>query len=295
MAKFFPRKTDWKMLLSGIVTVVLLVGAVAGVAAIVNIKTKTVSALEFSVGGLDDQGEYLETKQSIYTKDLIECAGLVIEPDFETRGSYQVFYYDNNKNFVGKTPVMDAQGVAYEKGDSFAIAPYCRIVITPEIPLNEDGKPVKDFKIYFFDAFTYADDYKITVLADQNSSWEITGFSMDGRTEGKKWQGELNAKVSEATASDSAAYDKLQLDKYADELYVVVAKLADGGETAQISVIYTDGFGNVLGHDTLSLSSVIASRIDGFYYMDPVEIPDGTAYAYITASTTIMNMVVLSK
>ena len=43
------------------------------------------------------------------------------------------------------------------------VAKYARIVITPDTPVDEDGKVEEDFKIHWYNKLTYANDYTITV------------------------------------------------------------------------------------------------------------------------------------
>lgn len=179
MKRFRFNKIKWDKIISAVVVVALLVGCVAGLTALVNTKTTDVSDFNFKKGALDSAGLYVDSDTSIYTKDLIECQGLVIEPDFEATGSYQVFYYSTNKTFIGSTDKFDAHtyGV-YEKGGDFSFAKYCRIVISPDTPVDEDGYPVEDWKIHFWEVASYADDYKITVNKKQSSNIG-EGFSYD--------------------------------------------------------------------------------------------------------------------
>ena len=83
------RKT--KQILSVFVAVLVIVGAIAGVVALTTRKTKSLSSAMFAIGGIDDDGIFAESKVSIYTKEMFECAGLVIEPDYEASGTYRVF------------------------------------------------------------------------------------------------------------------------------------------------------------------------------------------------------------
>ena len=164
------NKIKWDKVLSAALVIVLLVGCTAGLATIFNTKTTDVSDFNFKKGALDSSGFYIESDTSIYTKDLIACQGLVIEPDFEATGNYQVFYYGSNKNFIGSSDLLDAHldGV-YEKGTDFPTAKYCRIVISPSTPTDEDGFVEQDWKIRFWQVADYASDYKITVNKKQNN------------------------------------------------------------------------------------------------------------------------------
>ena len=168
MAKFKFNRINWKNILIISLALVLGIGAIAGVSSIVKNEKTTLSSLEFKRGALNDLGFYIESDTSIYTKDLIECQGLEIEPDFETIGEYQVFYYDSNKQFLGKTDKINSQtdGV-YVKGETYGIAKYCRIVITPEAEKDEDGLVIEDWKINFYEVAGIAAKYKISVDKEQ--------------------------------------------------------------------------------------------------------------------------------
>ena len=95
------RKFKWKNIISFVLVGVLLVGAVAGLGSVFNKDTKTISSTAFAVGGINEKGNYVESKTSIYTKDMFECQGLSIEPDFEATGTTGVIiiraYFANAK------------------------------------------------------------------------------------------------------------------------------------------------------------------------------------------------------
>ena len=131
MKKFKSFKLD--KIISIILVFVLAITTFGVASSLLSKKTKTVSNLEFKVGAVNEQGEYVNSTKSIYTENLIECQGLSIEPDFEATGTFQVFYYSDSKAFIGKTDTLNASSGVYNKGDSFVAAKYCRIVITPNI------------------------------------------------------------------------------------------------------------------------------------------------------------------
>ena len=169
MIKFLKR-IPWKDVLVTVLVVALGVGAIVGVGAAITNKQKTVSPLVFERGALDENGLHVESKTFIYTKDLIECHGLEIIPDFEASGTYQVFYYDTNKIFLGATSVMDAHSTAtYKKGADFPYAAYARIVITPEVPVDDDGYVDEDYKVKFYEVTSIASKYTIKVNKEQKA------------------------------------------------------------------------------------------------------------------------------
>ena len=130
---------------------------------------RAISSLSFKVGAISDEGNYVNSDTSIYTKEMFECEGLTIEPEFEATGTFRVFYYGEDKTFLGATDVLNANAGAYSKGDEFPLAKYARIVITPEVPTDDTGAAVEDFKIGTFDIMGYVNDYTITVAKAQAS------------------------------------------------------------------------------------------------------------------------------
>ena len=166
MSKRVLRKKDIEQIFSVILVAALLVACISGLSALFNKKTTTISPTVFSVGGVDEDGVHENVKTSIYTKDLIECQGLTIEPDYEADGKYQVYYYNAMKEYLGTSGELRAESGIYKKGETFSGAKYCRIVITPDVPEDFDGD---EFKIRFYEVLGYAKDYNITVDKKQKS------------------------------------------------------------------------------------------------------------------------------
>ncbi len=174
------KTINWRSVISSALVIVLLVSCTAGLATMVGKDTKTISPTVFKVGGLDERGMYVNTNTSIYTPDLIECQGLSIEPDFEAKGEYQVFYYDHNKLFMGSTGAIFAEDGVYplDIDTQFSFASYCRIMITPDVPVDENGKQEKEFKIRFWEVLNYAKDYTITVNKKQTKNELYEGANL---------------------------------------------------------------------------------------------------------------------
>lgn len=172
--KYKTRQIVTKIL-SIVMICVLGLTAIMGVMALSNkLKedTKVINPV-FKVGAVGENGNYDMSNVSIYTADLIECQGLCIEPDYEALGTFRVFYYNTEKTFIGSTDEMDASNGVYNKdntnnSDTFIQAAYCRIVITPSVPVDEDGIEEEDFKIYFWEVSKYANDYTISVYKKQS-------------------------------------------------------------------------------------------------------------------------------
>ena len=163
----YRKRIKWKSLLTAGLALLLCVGAIVGISSMTAKETTSISALAFKVGAIGENGNYVKSETSIYTKDMFECQGLTIEPDFEATGTYQVFYYGEDKAFLAATEVLKTSEGAYVKGDEYPEAKYARIVITPEVPTDDNGEVVEDFKISSLDVMGYASDYTITVAKDQ--------------------------------------------------------------------------------------------------------------------------------
>ena len=93
---------------------------------------KTISSMKFSVGGLDSNGKYMNTNASIYTKEAFECQGLNVNLSFDNEVEYQIYFYDQNNDFVHTTGKLSG---AFVKDSVPFFAKYARIVVTPK---NDD-------------------------------------------------------------------------------------------------------------------------------------------------------------
>ena len=75
----FKSMKTWKRVLLIGLACITLVGAIAGISALFREKDTSeqpkveISASAFSIGGLSSDGKYIETEESIYTKDAFEC------------------------------------------------------------------------------------------------------------------------------------------------------------------------------------------------------------------------------
>lgn len=165
MAKFNSKiKKNWKKVLTIGLSAILVGGAVFG---IVRISEKTDDthkkiSLTYEVGGINEKGVYEEREDSIYTKNAFGCQGLRITADFEVDVSYQVFFYNADKEFLESTSV---QAEDYEGAPSSAT--YARLMIMPE----------DDEKILWYEVGTYANQLTIEVSKEQT---KIETDSSDG-------------------------------------------------------------------------------------------------------------------
>ena len=137
--------------------ILLVIGAVIfGCVKIFGNETKTISVTEFSVGGLDEFGEFERNDRALITKEMFECRGLTVEPDIESTSTYKIFFYNMDKEFLEST---SATSRVYS-GEVPVAARYARVMIIPAIPEGEDAER---WKIGFFEKFGIANDIEITV------------------------------------------------------------------------------------------------------------------------------------
>ncbi len=158
-AKF--KKNWWIYLIVGVLVCAMLGGIIYAIVVAVDgkVKTEKISASEFSLGGLDENGKYVETKESIYTKDAFGCYGLTVTPEFESQVKYQIYFYDSTGEFLSKTNVLEK---AYTD-EVPLLASHARIVITPN---EEDGETVT---MNVFNKSKYAKQLTIKVNKEQKS------------------------------------------------------------------------------------------------------------------------------
>ena len=153
--------------------ILIVAGSLAAIVAILfgvikwtsNEKT-TVSSFKFKIGDLSSAtGEYSESSTAIYTEDLIECEGLSIVPDFESKCTYRVFWYNLDGKFISATEETTKYTEEFS-GEAPLATEYCRIVIYPH-PTDENGKTLRNFDIKFYEVVKYANQLTIKVNKKQ--------------------------------------------------------------------------------------------------------------------------------
>lgn len=126
-------KKNWIIyLIVGLLLLGVVGGGIVGILKLTDtgkLDTKTISSTKFSVGGLDSNGKYMNTNTSIYTKEAFECQGLEVSLDFDNEIEYQIYFYDQNNDFVHTTGKLSG---AFVKESVPFFAKYARIVVTPK-------------------------------------------------------------------------------------------------------------------------------------------------------------------
>lgn len=87
----------------------------------------------YAIGCIDEKGEVDESELSIYTIKAFKFEILVVDWNEDNDGSYQVFFYDEDGEFVASTIVYtDDAEIAMLEGAETA-----RLVITPGLEKND--------------------------------------------------------------------------------------------------------------------------------------------------------------
>lgn len=154
----FRMNRTLKRVLSLVLMVAMIALSVAGTALIVKQVRRTDKTIHpaFTLGTLDANGKYKESKTTFYTKNAFKCQGLTVTPEFDSNVKFKVYYYDADGNYIANsaTEEMSAKHVIQTND-----AVYARIVLIP-----------KEGKIYkFYDAIKMQNLLNITVDKDQRS------------------------------------------------------------------------------------------------------------------------------
>ena len=207
----WKSKKTWKNVLIIGLAVITLVGAIVGLSALFRKSEETTKEINptYAVGGLTENGAYLETEESIYTEDAFECQGLDIELDFRSNVSYRVFFYDVRNDFLSSTAKLTSN---YDETTTPVIARYARIVITP----NEDNK------ISWYEKSGYANQLTISVNKEQDDanlefiSSNLFKYAGQGTVNTETWSIDTGSDALCSQFIDVAKYDKVAIIMDAD-------------------------------------------------------------------------------
>lgn len=146
----FSRKSNKVMLAVLCIAVIVLVGTVTVLAIQLNrTTTATLFGTVYAVGSLDESGKVAESKENIYTKDLISVDGLKITVKEKADVQYKLYFYDADKAFVSASEewlTADFDGTIPET------AKYVRVVIDP----------IEDNEVSVFEVLGYANQLTVT-------------------------------------------------------------------------------------------------------------------------------------
>ena len=131
MKKFKIKKKTWKTICAIALATVVVVGATAGIANLANTNEDGYEkvAVKYEIGGLTSNGKYEESEKTLYTKAgfNVEDKTVFVDIDFDATVQYQLFYYNENDEFLSATEVMTVDYTA--EAPEGAVT--CRVEITP--------------------------------------------------------------------------------------------------------------------------------------------------------------------
>ncbi len=247
-----------KKIILTILVVLLCLGAVGGsIFGILKLTdtgkfdTKKISNTSFSVGGLDSNGKYMNTNASIYTKEAFECQGLEVSLDFDNEIEYQIYFYDQNNDFVHTTGKLSG---AFVKDSVPFFAKYARIVVTPK---NDDV-------VSKLEVAKYAGQLTVKVNREQgfkNYTENLFDFKFDGYY--LTSEGELVENGS--TYTQVATTDFVNMGSYNEALYFKAAP--NSSWSGGCVLHFYDKDKNHIGEyrvDNIAVSSFVSS--EGIYY-----------------------------
>ena len=200
--KYKTRKTI-SQILSIVLVCALGLGAIFGVSALSNKLKEDKRTIHpiFEVGGLNNNGEFVKTDASIYTKKAFACQGLEVKLDFDSKVKYSVYYYNDLDNFKGsQTDLTSSEELIVP-----ANASHARIVITP---IWEDDIKKNDRVCHWYDVTKYSSQLEVIVNKDQDFV-SVNLFVHDPAKENKTVGASYNGgpmKVDDADASKNYAY-----------------------------------------------------------------------------------------
>lgn len=211
-----------KRILSIVLGLALLFGAVALVVNLVKPKDNELKEIHptFEVGGLDENGEYVDTKESIYTKKVIEYNELKVSIDFDANIQYQLFYYDEDDKFVSASEVF-TKGHNEESEET----KYVRVLITP---VYADDVEDEEKEIKWHEVFGYANQLTISTKVNAPVEGVLTiTLNYDGDEfviqyeKGMTWEEWLASEYNtlNATFGDHAGQNSILFETGIDESY----------------------------------------------------------------------------
>ena len=71
--------------------VCLMAGVFGGAMALFN-RNNDELKLNYDIGGLTDDGAYVESDKTLYTKEAFECTDLTVRVEFDSNVKYQLFF-----------------------------------------------------------------------------------------------------------------------------------------------------------------------------------------------------------
>ena len=147
------KKMNLKWMISLVLVAILSIGVITALVKIDrNETTKDINGnvFTYSIGLIDETGEYEQGTSSIYMKDFQDVDGLTCKLDEKASITYEINFYDEDKEFISSTGSLEAD---FESSSIPENAKYFKVEITP----------TNDAEVSFFEINTYAKQLTVTV------------------------------------------------------------------------------------------------------------------------------------
>lgn len=170
-------KQTLKTLALSVLGIGAIVGACAGINAIVEKQDEDLKVIYpvFEVGGLNEtDGKYEKSDKTLYTKNAFECQGLEIKLAFDNYIDYQVFFYEDDGDFISCTEVFsDNQDLVVPFS-----ATHARIELTPIwAEMGEDYDTKNEQIVKWYETAKYSSQLEVKVNKEQ-LDFDERGYSM---------------------------------------------------------------------------------------------------------------------
>lgn len=246
-----------------VVLCLVLIGGIAGVVAWTQsdkFDQKDLSYVgKYEVGGLDSNGSYMSTNASIYTKKPIECQGLNCNLVFDSTISYQLYFYDQNNEFVHTTGKLT--GTFVEDGVPF-FAKYVRIVVTP----NDDEK------VTSLEVGKYAKQLNVSVNREQGFKNYTENLWVTDKVGAYINQSTGVVTENDTTHPDNILSKKINIASYKEGLmFRSIAPLNLVSSTSTYWCAFYDVENNYVGAKLYSDLEVFVSSEGIYYYNLPLK------------------------
>lgn len=134
-----------------IIVVLVAILAIVGISLIVRAsqsQTKTLGALDYQIGSLDESGKFVKDTSSIVTKNFLSTDKMSIEIAKDANVTYKVFFFDKNEVFISADETANSADYVGTIPENAALF---KVVITPtkdaEVSTLEIGNYAKQLTV----------------------------------------------------------------------------------------------------------------------------------------------------
>lgn len=275
-----------KDLITKIISVVLVVATLIGVVAVIGHFAKNNAeddglikvSPSYKIGELNSEGKYVETQKSIYTKESFECQGLVVESEFDSTVTYNIYFYDSNGNYISSTGKQEGN---YNKAIPSA-ASHCRIVITP----NEDDK------ISWYEINGYAKQLTVKVSKDQSPITMVAFFDNLQSSFDFEEASSFNLTAASFVYEDVTLYERSTIKKIGAPVVSVKDYTKDNTFTVYVIAVDKINVNEYISKYDLKIkaNTFSSNSVKQWYYFEDLDIRvgKGETLAFCSSSDSVI-------